>query len=139
MTTLRVLFHVAAQRDYELDSLEFSNTLRRPVYGLCQVPREWHETLRTTLAALGFHPSSADPSLFVRSGPTPFFVLVYVDDLVFATLDRAALPEVHQRFGIQHSTTQPTPLAVDHRLTDLFPNEPFESSGPYVELASYTR
>ncbi|CAI7810953.1 unnamed protein product [Closterium sp. NIES-53] len=42
--------------------------------------------------------------------------------------------QVLQRFGIQHSTTQPTPLAVDHRLTDPFPDEPFESSGPYAEL-----
>ncbi|CAI7801060.1 unnamed protein product [Closterium sp. NIES-53] len=68
MTTLRVLLHVAAQRDYELHSLDFSTaflqgslheeiwlrrppgftgsipagtqwSLRRPVYGLCQAPR----------------------------------------------------------------------------------------------------
>ncbi|CAI7839208.1 unnamed protein product [Closterium sp. NIES-53] len=37
-------------------------SLRRPVYGLRQAPREWHDTLRTTLAALGFAPSTADPS-----------------------------------------------------------------------------
>ncbi|CAI7883917.1 unnamed protein product [Closterium sp. NIES-54] len=37
-------------------------------------------------------------------------------------------------FEFQFSTTQPTPLAVDHRLTGPFPNEPFESSGPYAEL-----
>ncbi|CAI7736736.1 unnamed protein product [Closterium sp. NIES-54] len=88
MTTLRVLLHVAAQRDYELHSLDFSTaflqgslheeiwlrrppgftwsfppgtqwSLRRPVYGLRQAPREWHDTLRTTLAALGFAPSTA--------------------------------------------------------------------------------
>ncbi|CAI7783742.1 unnamed protein product [Closterium sp. NIES-54] len=85
MTTLRVLLHVAAQRDYELHSLDFSTaflqgslheviwlrrppgftgsfspgtrwSLRRPVYGLRQAPREWHDTLRTTLAALGHRP-----------------------------------------------------------------------------------
>ncbi|CAI7854169.1 unnamed protein product [Closterium sp. NIES-54] len=115
-----------------------------------------------------FRPSSADPSLFVRAGSTPFFILVYVDDLVFATPDRAALAElkselqkrhtctdfglqitrdraartitltklhmvqhVLQRFGLQFSTTQPTPLAVDHRRTGPFPDEPFDPSGPY--------
>ncbi|CAI7912119.1 unnamed protein product [Closterium sp. NIES-54] len=36
-------------------------SLRRPVYGLRQAPREWHDTLRTTLAALDFAPSTADP------------------------------------------------------------------------------
>ncbi|CAI7780317.1 unnamed protein product [Closterium sp. NIES-53] len=125
MTTLRVLLHVAAQRDYELHSLDFSTaflqgslheeiwlcrppgstgsfppgtqwSLRRPVYGLRQAPREWHDTLRTTLAALGFAPSTADPSQFLRTDtslPT-FYILVYVDDLVFATADTAGLAHV---------------------------------------------
>ncbi|CAI7728630.1 unnamed protein product [Closterium sp. NIES-54] len=120
MTTLRVLLHVAAQCDYELHSLDFSTaflqgslheeiwlhrppgftgsfsvgtqwSLQRPVYGLRQ--REWHDTLRTTLAALGFAPSTADPSLFLRTDTSllPFYVLVFVDDLVFATAYTEAL------------------------------------------------
>ncbi|CAI7778048.1 unnamed protein product, partial [Closterium sp. NIES-54] len=107
MTTLWVLLHVAAQRDYELHSLDFSTaflqgslheeiwlrrppgftgsfppgtqwSLRRPVYGLRQAPREWHDTLTTTLAALGFAPSTADPSLFLRTDTSlpPFYILV---------------------------------------------------------------
>ncbi|CAI7813162.1 unnamed protein product, partial [Closterium sp. NIES-53] len=125
MTTLRVLLHVAAHRDYELHSLDFSTaflqgslheeiwlrrppgftgtfppgtqwSLRRPVYGLRQAPREWHDTLRTTPAALGFAPSTADPSLFLRTNTSlpPFYILVYVDDLVFATADTAGLAHV---------------------------------------------
>ncbi|CAI7892084.1 unnamed protein product [Closterium sp. NIES-53] len=68
-------------------------SLWRPVYSLRQAPREWHDTLMTTLAALGFAPSSADPSLFLRTDTAlpPFYVLVYVDDLVFATADTEAL------------------------------------------------
>ncbi|CAI5460917.1 unnamed protein product [Closterium sp. Yama58-4] len=68
-------------------------SLRRPVYGLRQAPRKWHDTLRTTLAALGFAPSTADPSLFLRTDTSlpPFYILVYVDDLVFATADTKAL------------------------------------------------
>ncbi|CAI7769018.1 unnamed protein product [Closterium sp. NIES-54] len=122
MTTLRVLLHVAAQCDYELHSLDFSTaflqgslheeiwlrrppgftgsfpagtewSLRQPVYDLRQVPREWHDTLRTSLAALGFTPSTADPSPFLRTDTSlpPFYVLVYVDELVFATADTEAL------------------------------------------------
>ncbi|CAI7881319.1 unnamed protein product [Closterium sp. NIES-53] len=81
MTTLRVLLHVAAQRDYELHSLDFSTaflqgslheeiwlrrppgftgsfppgtqwSLRRPVYGLRQAPREWHDTRLRLLGLL---------------------------------------------------------------------------------------
>ncbi|CAI7873553.1 unnamed protein product [Closterium sp. NIES-53] len=118
MTTLWVLLHVVAHRDYELHSLDFSTaflqsnlheeiwlrcppgftgsfppctqwSLRRPVYSLRQAPREWHDTLKTTLVALGFTPSNADPSLFLRTDTSlpPFYILVYVDDLVFATAD----------------------------------------------------
>ncbi|CAI7744385.1 unnamed protein product [Closterium sp. NIES-53] len=68
-------------------------SLCQPVYGLRQAPREWHDTLRTTLAALGFVPSTADPSLFLRTDTSlpPFYVLVDVDDLIFATADTEAL------------------------------------------------
>ncbi|CAI7824075.1 unnamed protein product [Closterium sp. NIES-53] len=113
MTTLRVLLHVAAQRDYELHSLDFSTaflqgslheeiwlrrppgftgsfppgtqwSIRRPVYGLRQAPREWHDTLRTTLAALGFAPSTADPSLtsglgLVLGGRSPMVLTGHAD------------------------------------------------------------
>ncbi|CAI7815165.1 unnamed protein product, partial [Closterium sp. NIES-53] len=136
MTTLRVLLHVAAQRDYELYSLDFSTaflqgslheeiwlrrplgftgsfppgtqwSLRRPVYGLRQVPREWHDTLRTTLAALGFTPSTADPSLFLSTDTLlpPFYILVYVDDLVFATADTAGLAHVKSELQKRHTCT----------------------------------
>ncbi|CAI7765706.1 unnamed protein product [Closterium sp. NIES-54] len=136
MTTLRVLLHLAAQRDYELHSLDFSTaflqgslheeiwlrrppgftglfplgtqwSLRRPVYGLRQAPREWHDTLRTTLAALGFAPSTADPSLFLRTDTSlpPFYIIVYVDDLVFATADTAGLAHVKSELQKRHTCT----------------------------------
>ncbi|CAI7767882.1 unnamed protein product [Closterium sp. NIES-53] len=107
-------------------------SLRRPVYGLRQAPREWHDTLRTTLAALGFAPATADPSLFLRTDTSlpPFYVLVYVDDLVFATADTEDL----QRFGFQFSSPQPTPLSTSHSLSAPPLDESVEPSGPYPEL-----
>ncbi|CAI7807638.1 unnamed protein product [Closterium sp. NIES-53] len=182
MTTLRVLVHVAAQRDYKLHSFDSSTaflqgslheeiwlrrqpgftgsfpagtqwSLRRPVYGLRQVPREWHDTLRTTLASLGFAPSTADPSLFLRTDATLllFYVLVYVDDLVFASADTEALAHVKaqrtitltqshmvqqvlQRFGFTYSSPQSTPLPTGHPLSAPPSDESVELSGPYPEL-----
>ncbi|CAI7851848.1 unnamed protein product, partial [Closterium sp. NIES-54] len=153
MITLRVLLHVAAQRDYELHSLDFSTaflqgslheeiwlrrppgftwsfppgtqwSLRRPVYDLRQAPREWHDTLRTTLAALGFAPSTADPSLFLRTDTflPQFYILVYVDNLVL------------QRFDFTYSSPQATPLSTRHSLSALPSDESVEPSGPYPEL-----
>ncbi|CAI7839777.1 unnamed protein product [Closterium sp. NIES-54] len=185
MNTLRVLLHVAAQRDYELHSLDFSTAflqgglheeiwlrrppgftgsfpagtqwnVRQPVYGLRQAPREWHDTLRMTLAALGFAPSTSDPSLFLRTDTTlpPFYVLVYVDDLVFATVDTEALAHVKselaqhtitltqshmvqqvlQRFRFTYSSPQSTPLPTGHSLSAPPSDESVEPSGPYPEL-----
>ncbi|CAI7820546.1 unnamed protein product, partial [Closterium sp. NIES-53] len=136
MTTLWVLLHVAAQRDYKLHSLDFSTaflqgslheeiwlrrppgftgtfsagtpwSLRQPLYSLRQAPCEWHNTLRTTLAALGFAPSTADSSLFLRTDTSlpPFYVLVYVDDLVFATANTEALTLVKSELQKRHTCT----------------------------------
>ncbi|CAI7735014.1 unnamed protein product [Closterium sp. NIES-53] len=149
MTTHRVLLHVTAQRDYELHSLDFSTaflqgslheeiwlrrppgftvsfprgtqwSLRRPVYGLRQAPREWHDTLRTTLTALGFAPATADPSFFLRTDTLlpPFYVLVYV----------------LQQLGFQFSSPQPTHLSTSHSLSAPPSDEYVEPSGPYPEL-----
>ncbi|CAI7803741.1 unnamed protein product [Closterium sp. NIES-53] len=158
MTTLRVLLHIADQRDYEMHSLDFSTAF-----------------LQMTL---DFFTSSTNPSLIVRRGSTPFFVLVYIDDLVFASPDRRALAsvkeelqrnhsctdlgelqhylglqitrdraartimltqshmveQIHTRFHFPFSKVQLTPLAVDHGLTAPPSDEPFKSSGPYPEL-----
>ncbi|CAI7732750.1 unnamed protein product [Closterium sp. NIES-54] len=77
------------------------------VYDLRHAPREWHDTLRTTLAALGFAPSTADPSLFLHTDTSlpPFYVLVYVDDLVFATADTEALTLVKSELQKRHTCT----------------------------------
>ncbi|CAI7879571.1 unnamed protein product [Closterium sp. NIES-53] len=68
---------------------------------------EWHDTLRTTLAALGFAPSTADPLLFLRTDTSlpPFYVLVYVDDLVFATADTTGLAHVKCELQKRHTCT----------------------------------
>ncbi|CAI7874377.1 unnamed protein product [Closterium sp. NIES-53] len=136
MTTLRVLLYVAAQRDYELHSLDFSTafshgSLHEEIWLRC--PPGFIET---TFAALGFAPSTADPSLFLRTDTSlpPFYVRVYVDDLVFATIDTEALTLVLHRFGFQFSSPQPTPLSTSHSLSAPPLDESVEPSGPYPEL-----
>ncbi|CAI7818214.1 unnamed protein product [Closterium sp. NIES-53] len=89
-------------------------SLRRPVYGLRQAPREWHDTLRTTLAALGFAPSTTDPSPFLRTDTSlpSFYVLVYVDDLVFATVDTEAVTLVNSELQKRLTSTDLGPSAL---------------------------
>ncbi|CAI7840798.1 unnamed protein product, partial [Closterium sp. NIES-53] len=67
----------------------------------------WVVSSRTTLAALGFTPSTANPSLFLRTDTSlsPFYVLVYVDDLVFATADIEAQTLVKSELQKRHTCT----------------------------------
>ncbi|CAI7800302.1 unnamed protein product [Closterium sp. NIES-53] len=107
MTTLRVLLHVAAQRDYELHSLDFSTAfLQGSLHEEIWLRRPLGFT-GTTLAALGFAPFTADPSLFLRTDTTlpPFYILVYVDDLVFATADTKVLAHVKSELQKRHTCT----------------------------------
>ncbi|CAI7858663.1 unnamed protein product, partial [Closterium sp. NIES-53] len=82
-------------------------SLRRPVYGLRQAPRKWHDTLRKPLAGLGFAPSTVDPSLFVciNTSLPPFYVLVYFDDLVFAIADSEAMALVKSELQKRNTCT----------------------------------
>ncbi|CAI7804271.1 unnamed protein product [Closterium sp. NIES-53] len=61
----------------------------------------------TTHAALGFAPFTADPSLFLRTNTSlpPFYVLVYIDDLVFAIADTEALTLVKSELQKRHTCT----------------------------------
>ncbi|CAI7814321.1 unnamed protein product [Closterium sp. NIES-53] len=159
-----VLLHVAAQRDYELHSLDISTaflqgSLHEEIW-LCRPP-----------GFAGSFPASTQWSL-----RRP--VYVYVDDLVFATTNTDALAQgkaelqerhtctdlgelhsylglqitrlrarrtitltqshmVHQvlhRFGFHFSLPHPTPLSTGHSLSAPPSNESIEPSGPYPEL-----
>ncbi|CAI7835509.1 unnamed protein product [Closterium sp. NIES-53] len=80
--------------------------------------------MRTALAALGFVPSTADLSMFLRTDTTlpPFYVRVYV------------LQRFGFHFGFQFSSPQPTPLSTGHSLSAPPSDESVEPSGPYPEL-----
>ncbi|CAI7871584.1 unnamed protein product, partial [Closterium sp. NIES-53] len=88
-------------------------SLRRPVYGLRQAPYEWHVTLRMTLAALGFAPSSADPSLFLCTDLSSAVLRSRVPPrLGFATADSEALDLVKAELQERHTCTDLGPSAL---------------------------
>ncbi|CAI7852418.1 unnamed protein product [Closterium sp. NIES-53] len=108
------------QRDYELHSLNFSTTfLQGNLHEAIWLRRPPGFT-GTTLAALGLAPSTADPSLFLRTDTTlpPFYVLVYV----------------LQRFCFQYSLPQPTRPSTSHSLSAPPSDKSVEPSGSYPEL-----
>ncbi|CAI7839460.1 unnamed protein product [Closterium sp. NIES-53] len=105
MTTIRVLLHIAALRDYEMHSLDISTvflqgSLHKQIWLHCPP-----SVIGSFPPVLDYFPSSVDQSLFVRHGSTPFFFLVYVDDLVFATPDHHALASVKEELQRRHTCT----------------------------------
>ncbi|CAI7846592.1 unnamed protein product [Closterium sp. NIES-54] len=98
---------IAALRDYELHSLDFSTA---------------------------FLQGSLHEEIWLRRPPgfTGSFLAVYIDDLVFATVDTKALALVLQRFHF--SSPQPTHLSTGHSLSAPPSNKSVELSGPYPEL-----
>ncbi|CAI7809270.1 unnamed protein product [Closterium sp. NIES-54] len=119
-------------------------SLRWPVYGLHEAPREWHDTLRTTLAALGFAPLTANPSLYLHTDTSlpPFYVLVYLGlqitrDRALRTITLTQSHMVHQvlqYFGFWYSSPQSSPLPTGHSLSAPPSDESLEPSGAYLEL-----
>ncbi|CAI7895892.1 unnamed protein product [Closterium sp. NIES-54] len=115
MTTLRVLLHVAAQRDYELHSLDFSTAF---------LQGSLHEEiwLRRRPGFTGSFPTAS-----LRSPPGASRVARHTEDY---TCDSWVL----QRFGFKFSLPQSTPLSTGHSLSAPPSNESVEPSGPYPEL-----
>jgi hypothetical protein len=117
--TARALLHLAAAQDLELHAMDVDQAflhgdleeelfmdpppgltagaqnsiwkLKRPLYGLKQSPRQWHAKLKGVLLKMGFHCSSTDPSLFLKSTAAEGWVLVYVDDLLILAPHAEAL------------------------------------------------
>ncbi|CAI7855210.1 unnamed protein product, partial [Closterium sp. NIES-54] len=113
MTTIRVLLHVAAQRDYELHSLDFSTTflqgslheeiwLRRPPGFTVSFPAGTQWSLRRPVYGL-------------RQAP---------HDLVFATADTEALTDFKSELQKRHTCTDLAPPS----------DKSVEPIDPYPEL-----
>ncbi|CAI7776856.1 unnamed protein product [Closterium sp. NIES-54] len=123
MTTLRVLLHVAAQRDYELQSLDFSTaflqgSLHEEIW-LCRPPGF------TGSFPVG-HPVEPQAAS-LRSPPGASRVARHTEDYTCGSW-------VLQRFGFQFSSPHPTPLSTGLSLSAPHSDESVEPSGPYPEL-----
>jgi len=112
MDSLRLLFSICAQRDYQFKQFDittaflygevqetlylkppeglnvaggFTCLLKKSLYGLKQAPRCWNQKFTSMLAQFNMKPLSCDQSVYVCQKPEPIYLALYVDDgLVFA-------------------------------------------------------
>ncbi|CAI7922659.1 unnamed protein product [Closterium sp. NIES-53] len=123
MTTLWMLLHVAAQRDNELHSLDFSTAF---------LHNSLHEEIRLRRPP-GFTGSFL-PGLHLRLWI--FLLRLLTRRCFYASTRRCVVlrPRVLQCFGFQFSSPQPTPLSTSHSFSDPPSDESVKPSGPYPEL-----
>nr|KYP46921.1 Retrovirus-related Pol polyprotein from transposon TNT 1-94 [Cajanus cajan] len=69
--------------------------LKRSLYGLRQVSRQWFNKFSSTLKCLGFTQSRHDYSLFTcGNGPNLVILIVYVDDIIIAGPNTSRIHQV---------------------------------------------
>ncbi|CAI7781629.1 unnamed protein product [Closterium sp. NIES-54] len=145
MTTLRVPLHVAAQRDYELHSLDFSTSLHKKIW----LRRPPGFTGSFPADDLVFATVDTEALALVKSELQKRHTCTDLGELTSSlglriTWDRAQrtitltqshmVQQVLQRFGFTYSSPQSTPLPTGHSLLAPPSDESVEPSGPYPEL-----
>ena len=74
--------------------------LNKSIYGLKQSPRCWNSTLDAQLKKVGFKQTKSDPCIYLSTtGRDPFYIGVYVDDMMMAGKDEASLQKVKDELG----------------------------------------
>ncbi|CAI7845890.1 unnamed protein product [Closterium sp. NIES-54] len=150
MTTLRVLLHVAAQRDYELHSLDFSTAflqgslheeiwLRRPRGFIGSFPADDLVFATADTEALAHVKSKLQKrhTCIDLGELTSYLGLRITQDRAHRTITLTQshmVQQVLQRFGFTYSSPHSTPLPTGHSLSAPPLDESVEPSGPYPEL-----
>ena len=85
--------------------------LKKSLYGLKQAGRKWYDTLKRTLADLGFRVSDADPGVFhARVENHPIIIAVHVDDCTITSSSAELLQEYKRKINVRHAITDLGPI-----------------------------
>ena len=79
--------------------------LRKSLYGLKQSGRNWRKKIDGWFRGYGFHPSSADPCLYVKFGSSGeiLVIVLYVDDLIITSNSREMVDKFKQAISREFS------------------------------------
>lgn len=73
--------------------------LRRAIYGLKQAALAWWRELEASMKRLGFKRATSDAGVFYKyEGKTLIVIIVYVDDAMFLSKDKAVLKKAKEAF-----------------------------------------
>ena len=140
LSTFCTILALAAQQDWDIDSFDFNGAylngelgenediymqnppgydigegtvkhLKKSLYGLKQAGRKWYDTLKRTLADLGFRVSDVDPGVFyLYATEYPVIIAVHVNDCAITSSSRGALEDYKRKINARHSITDLGPI-----------------------------
>ena len=71
--------------------------LKKSIYGLKQVSRQWYIKFNNTITSFGFKENIVDQCIYLKvSGSKFIFLILYVDDILFASSDLGLLSETKE-------------------------------------------
>jgi hypothetical protein len=56
--------------------------LHKSLYGLKQASRQWYLCFAREMTKMGFDTAAAEPALFIKGGPKPVYIVIWVDDYI---------------------------------------------------------
>ena len=81
--------------------------LKKAIYGLKQVPRQWFDGLKSTLLRFGFVGSKSDSPLFIfHQQMHVVYLLVYVDDIILTGSSTSLIQQLTYKLNIAFSLKQ---------------------------------
>ena len=140
LTTFQMILVLATQEDWEINSFDFNRAylngelneqediymknlpgydsdqgtikhLKKLLYGLKQARQKWYNTLKCTLADLGFCVSKVDPGVFhTHVGKHPIIIAVHVDDCAITSSSGAVLQDYKCKINAHHSIINLGPI-----------------------------
>nr|GFA69666.1 hypothetical protein [Tanacetum cinerariifolium] len=78
------------------DHLTHVYRLKKALYGLKQASRAWYDTMSRFLLDNKFSKGAVDPTLFTQKTGKHILVQIYVDDIIFASINPKACLQVSQ-------------------------------------------
>ena len=140
LSSLRTILALAVHEDWDIDCFDFDGAylngelgkdediymknppsynedndtvkhLKKSLYGLKQAGRKWYDTLKRTLADLGFRVSDADPGVFhARNDDHPTIIAVHVDDCTITSSSAELVQDYKWKINTCHSITDLGPI-----------------------------
>ncbi|MBW0536379.1 hypothetical protein O181_076094 [Austropuccinia psidii MF-1] len=99
---LTEVVYLSIPQGLDVDKRKYCLRLKKAIYGLKQAPLAWYNSLKDWLVEVGFSVCISEPCVFFRSGDSPIWLYVHVDDIaIFGKEVSTFKDELRGKFDIK--------------------------------------